>query len=129
MRLVKKQRHGTMILDEIDKARFWSKVDVRLTNSPIKSCWNWRGRKHRGYGQFQLNGKCHYAPRVAWAVFHGDPVDKDVLHKCDNPSCVNPYHLFLGTAKDNVDDCVAKGRFVYNVANLNWHPDFKHKGA
>ena len=105
-------------LDAVDTARFWSKVDVKLTNNAHKSCWIWRGRKHRGYGQFTLNRKCHYAPRVAWTIFFGDPGDFDVLHKCDNPSCVNPYHLFVGTAKDNVEDCIKKGRFVYNNRNL-----------
>ena len=111
MRRCDREKLGTMQVDAIDTARFWSKADVVLTNSASKSCWPWRGRTHKGYGQFMLNGKCRYAPRVAWTIFNGDPGELQVLHKCDNPICVNPHHLFLGTPKVNVDDCVNKGRF------------------
>jgi HNH endonuclease len=55
----------------------------------------------------------HLAHRVAWELFKGPiPPDKWVLHKCDNPKCVRPTHLFLGTAQDNTDDMLQKGRFT-----------------
>lgn len=112
MRRCDRNKLGTMQVDFVDTARFWSKTKVILTNSAEKSCWEWQGRTHKGYGQFMLNGVCRYAPRVAWAIAFGqDPGDKAVLHHCDNPACVNPHHLFLGNAKDNTDDCRAKGRF------------------
>lgn len=99
-----------MIITEIDKARFWSKVKVKMTNNPAKSCWTWTGRKHKGYGQFTINGKCQYATRISWYIFNGDPESLGVLHICDNPSCVNPFHLFIGNQKVNMRDCNNKGR-------------------
>lgn len=77
-------------------------------------CWNWTGG-HNGAGRslVKLYGVQLLAPRVAYAVTHGvDPGDWDVLHTCDNPSCVNPDHLFLGTPQINTNDMIAKGRFV-----------------
>lgn len=86
--------------------RFWSKVDKTT------SCWEWIGCKVRGYGQFGFEGKVQYAHRVSWKLLNGDPLDLKVLHKCDNPSCVNPNHLFLGTQKENIDDMLSKNRQV-----------------
>jgi len=74
-------------------------------------CWEWTASKTSlGYGQFNLFGtkKAH---RVAWSIYRGAiPGGMCVLHKCDNPSCVNPDHLFLGTLSDNMQDCFNKGR-------------------
>lgn len=80
-------------------------------------CWNWTGagtrpagNKHRR-GLFALAGVLFQAPRVAWALAHGaDPGILFVCHTCDNPLCVNPAHLFLGTALDNQRDMQAKNR-------------------
>ena len=85
--------------------RFFAKVEK------TESCWVWTGSRLRGYGQFWLNGKLHIAHRVSW-VLHVGPIafGLHALHKCDNPSCVNPDHLFLGTAKTNVHDMMDKGR-------------------
>jgi len=86
--------------------RFWTKVDKS------KECWEWQGgRNKQGYGMIQCDGKSAKAHRVSWELLHGKiPEGIKVLHKCDNPPCVNPDHLFLGTQRDNMQDCSKKGR-------------------
>jgi len=84
-------------------------------------CWVWTAwRNKRGYG-YTSNGvkeKNVEAHRMSWRVHFGDiPVGMFVCHRCDNPSCVNPGHLFLGTHQDNVTDCAKKGR---NVKGEKW---------
>lgn len=90
--------------------RFWHKVDQRGPNE----CWPWTWyRVSRGYGLFRLQrgGKHVIASRVAFALEHGPLVVGDfVCHRCDNPPCCNPAHLFKGTQVDNINDCVSKGR-------------------
>ena len=88
--------------------RFWSKVDVGAPSD----CWVWTaGRSRKGYGHFRAYGKIQLAPRVAWRLTKGDiPVGIFVLHNCDNPPCVNPAHLKLGTNSDNMRDRAARGR-------------------
>ena len=77
-------------------------------------CWRWKGAKTvDGYGTFGGGGLpfTARAHRVSWELFVGPiPEGAHVLHRCDNPGCVNPEHLWLGTAKDNSDDKYAKGR-------------------
>ena len=89
--------------------RFWSKT-IPVTES---GCWVFTGCVDEiGYGRFPYlqENKAH---RVAWMLTHGEiPKHLKVLHQCDVRCCVNPNHLFLGTQKDNVDDCVKKGRNV-----------------
>jgi hypothetical protein len=88
--------------------RFWSKVAVAGPDE----CWEWqRMRQRQGYGMYSVSGKMKYAHRVAWEFMHGPISDGlHVLHKCDNPPCCNPNHLFLGTHTDNMRDMFAKGR-------------------
>jgi hypothetical protein len=85
---------------------FWTLVDKS------GECWIWNGlRKQNGYGKFCWNKKVGLAHRFCWLITHGEiPEGKFVCHHCDNPTCVNPSHLFLGSPKDNVSDMWAKGR-------------------
>ncbi len=103
-------------ITEKDSDRFWSKV--AFTANPNK-CWNWTLFKHRGYGRFYLKVEGRkktvnfIAPRISYYLHNNvDPVGKAVLHTCDNPSCVNPKHLFLGTNKENTHDMMKKNRGV-----------------
>ncbi len=89
--------------------RFWPKVDVRAPGD----CWEWTAyRDPNGYGRMSAGqGQVVLAHRLSYRLHHGDLEDgMGVLHRCDNPPCVNPTHLFAGTQSDNMQDCSAKGR-------------------
>jgi hypothetical protein len=93
-------------MDAVDIDRFWAQVDKS------GGCWTWTGGlMSAGYGNFRLAGQMRGAHRVAWELTNGPvPGEMWVLHTCDNPPCVNPSHLWLGTARDNNRDCLVKGR-------------------
>ena len=93
--------------------RFWSKANKISPND----CWEWIGsRTIKGYGLFCIEGKNMRAHRLSWQVANGEiPEGLCVCHHCDNPSCVNPNHLFLGTNQDNTKDRVRKGRSAFGV--------------
>jgi hypothetical protein len=86
------------------RGKFWDKA-VK------EGCWEWPAGKHNGYGVFHWQGKRTGAHRVAWMTLFGNiPEGLQVCHSCDNPSCVRPDHLFLGTFSENQKDKVDKDR-------------------
>lgn len=90
--------------------RFWEKVDI----GGHDECWPWTGSTNgkRGYGTFRTGDKRDYAHRFALELHTGVRLlpGEESLHRCDNPPCCNPSHLFKGTAADNIADMMKKGR-------------------
>jgi len=111
------------------EVRFLSKVQK------TEGCWEWQARREPfGHGSFYFQGRMVKAHRVAWMLFRGEiPEGMCVLHHCDNPPCVNPEHLYIGTKADNHADMVKRGRKrrgkgVYNSTNMTRgekHPSAK----
>lgn len=83
-----------------------------MTSVSSSGCHEFTGKLTRGYGRITLrSNRMVYAHRLSWESARGPiPTGLKVLHICDNPRCVNIDHLFLGTQKDNIADCIAKGR-------------------
>jgi len=94
--------------------RFWAKVDK------TGDCWLWTGiTNNKGYGMIGVERKHVLAHRFSLSLILGKMPDKQVLHKCDNPRCVNPDHLWEGTIQDNCRDKIAKGRHVWGSRSFN----------
>lgn len=99
-------------------SKFWSRVDKS------GDCWLWTAGSASTdpklqYGKIGVGKKRQYAHRVSWILAYGDPGSLHVLHKCDNPKCVRPDHLFLGTHVDNMKDRDQKGRTPLKKGTAN----------
>lgn len=99
-----------MTIEEPYRSRFWTKVDKTDT------CWTWTAGRANGYGLFCVNGKSQAAHRVSVILDGRDPTNSVVMHTCDNPSCVRPDHLVIGTQRENMLDMVSKNRHHMNHA-------------
>lgn len=108
------------------EARFWKHVQI------TDGCWLWVGyclpvANHpelRGHGQIRVEGRVILVHRFSWELHYGpiDPPSLLVCHTCDNPPCVRPDHLFLGTHADNTGDAMHKGRMILHPENLRLSP-------
>lgn len=101
--------------------RFWSKVK----KGDPASCWEWQGwAGENRYGRIGIGKTYFLAHRVSWELANGKTIPDGmvVMHKCDNPSCVNPSHLTIGTPRDNALDAISKGRWNTQIGN---HQGFK----
>lgn len=103
-----------------------ARLEAYSIPEPNSGCLLWMGATRGGYGRLGIKGNIKRGAHVvAWELHHGRPVPPgmDVLHKCDNPGCIEPAHLKLGTHQDNMDDKVAKGRQARMVGSV--HPSAK----
>lgn len=103
-------------ISDVEINRFWSRVSI---GSPT-DCWEWTGAKTGfGYGHMGISGRRQvYAHRLSYVIHNGPiPPGMHVCHSCDNPKCVNPGHLWVGTAQDNAIDRDAKGRHPSKVGS------------
>jgi len=102
-------KFGTNILSNV-----WKKIDIKEEDD----CWNWMGYLTcREYGSWMISNKSYLAHRLVYENIYGSiPTGLFVCHRCDNPSCCNPNHLFLGTNSDNVADKVFKGRQSFKLS-------------
>jgi hypothetical protein len=106
------------VLTQREASRFYNFVSPE----PMSGCYLWTGEcNRRGYGKIRVRNEKFLAHRLSFSIAVKDPQSLLVLHKCDNPCCVNPAHLFLGSQSDNLYDMHRKGR--------NWTPKGESHGA
>ena len=123
-------RAGNGLFCSIKCTRIYKKTCwiIRLLEKIIvneKGCWEWQGATcGKGYGAFSIGTKLIMSHQASYLYFYDTdprPLKLQVLHKCDNPRCVNPLHLFLGTHQDNMDDAVRKERLNFGEINGHTH--------
>jgi hypothetical protein len=110
---------------QVTKERFWQRVDC---SGGSQACWPWIGTKRYGYGFLKILKKPVRVHRFSWQIHVGPiPDGLHVLHKCNNPACVNPSHLYVGTDQDNMNDKIRAGRqnhpFGSRIANAILNDD------
>lgn len=104
-------------------ASFWDRVTIKSENE----CWEWsKGRSskkpNQNYGIVWFNAIRHKTHRLAFQLNKGQLIDgMNICHKCDNPPCCNPSHLFQGTPKENTRDCIAKGRMKKEIGSARYN--------
>ena len=101
-------------LSDTDIKRFWGHIDIKSEDE----CWEWKiFTTPKGYGQFQANRCTYKSHRLAYYLTYGKiPEDLYICHKCNNRKCCNPKHLYAGTQKENVQDCIRSGKFYFSGA-------------
>lgn len=106
---------------------FWSLVDT----TDVDGCWPWLGPVNGERGRIAWDGRQQYAYRIAWELTTGEPVPAELraCHSCDNPICVRPSHIFLGTDGDNLRDAASKGRLHGPGFRGEAHPRSKGSDA
>jgi len=92
------------------KQRFWMRVD----KGGEDECWEWTGAYSAGYGQMMIDGEKVGSHRISLMIDGVDVGEEHALHTCDNKSCVNPDHIYLGDPKDNMDDAKERGQYESN---------------
>jgi hypothetical protein len=111
-------------------AILWEALASRSMLDPSSGCRVWCRAKSKGYGRLWWNNKVEYAPRLAWQAWFGCvPPGKSVCHRCDNPPCIEPTHLFVGTQADNMHDCAAKGRTLPQKRRINFTVGENHHSS
>lgn len=109
-------------------ARFWAKVnkDGPIVRAELGPCWIWTASTQAyGHGQLRIDGRSIFAHRISWEVANLQSIPQGMCgcHKCDNPPCVNPDHIFIGTHTDNMQDAWRKGR-----SGPKLHPERMKRG-
>lgn len=101
------------------KLRFFRKIKINKTSR----CWEWQASKSfDGYGRIVCNKRLQMAHRVSWLIYNGTIKNKlYVLHKCHNPPCVNPKHLYLGTHRQNMIDALINDKTVAAINKNKTH--------
>ena len=109
---MKKQKIPLPISNDVLKPSFVEKFESRFMPEPNSGCWLWLAYLDAaGYGRIGVHGKSRKAHRISMFIYKGqNSALKYVLHKCDNPCCVNPDHLYVGDAKENAEDRERRGR-------------------